>query len=111
VLVRIWRWRPVMRPRATMSAITPTTTPSTEMAEMTEMKACLRRAVRYRSAISSSYGIALTDARRGRRGFAEAAENEMGARADQSGHLVALVAFHASAFSARSLRPRRELAG
>jgi hypothetical protein len=29
-----------------MSAITPTTTPSTEMAEMIEMKACLRRAVR-----------------------------------------------------------------
>ena len=29
-----------------MRAITPTTTPSIEMAEMTEMKACFRRAVR-----------------------------------------------------------------
>ena len=29
-----------------MRAITPTATPSTEMAEMSEMKACLRRAVR-----------------------------------------------------------------
>jgi hypothetical protein len=46
ILLRISFWRPVMRPRATMSAITPTTTPSTEMAEMIEMKACLRRAVR-----------------------------------------------------------------
>ena len=35
-----------MRPSATISAITPTTTPSTEMAEITEMKACFRRAVR-----------------------------------------------------------------
>ena len=35
-----------MSPRAMKSAMTPTTTPSIEMAEMTEMKACLRRAVR-----------------------------------------------------------------
>ena len=46
-----------MSPSATISAMTPTTTPSTEMDEMTEMNACLRRAVRYRSATRSSKGI------------------------------------------------------
>ncbi len=35
-----------MRPRAIRSAITPTPTPSIEIPEITEMKACLRRAVR-----------------------------------------------------------------
>ena len=56
ILLRISFCRPVMRPSATMSAITPTTTPSTEMAEMIEMKACLRLAVRYRRAINNSNG-------------------------------------------------------
>jgi hypothetical protein len=45
-MVRIPRCSPVMSPSATMSAMTPTTTPSTEMAEITEMNACFRRAVR-----------------------------------------------------------------
>src|SRR4029078_11618471 len=54
---RISRWRPVMSPSATISAMTPTTTPSTEIAEITEMKACFGRAVRERSAIRSSKGI------------------------------------------------------
>ena len=44
--VRISPCRPVMSPRAMRSAITPTATPSTEMPEIREMKACFRRAVR-----------------------------------------------------------------
>ena len=43
---RISDWSPVMRPRAISTAITPTATPVTATAEMTEMNACLRRAVR-----------------------------------------------------------------
>ena len=38
--------RPVISASATISAITPTATPSVEMSEISEMNACLRRASR-----------------------------------------------------------------
>src|SRR5690606_35794246 len=41
---------PVISASAMMTAITPTPTPRTETAEIREMKACRRRAVRYRRA-------------------------------------------------------------
>jgi hypothetical protein len=44
--LRMSACRPVISPSAISSAITPTATPSTEIAEISEMKACLRRAVR-----------------------------------------------------------------
>src|SRR5512134_2377528 len=44
-----------MRPRAMSTAMTPTATPITATPEMSEMKACFRRAVRYRSATLSSH--------------------------------------------------------
>ena len=43
---RISDCSPVISPSAISTAITPTATPSTATAEITEMKACFRRAVR-----------------------------------------------------------------
>ena len=43
-----------MSASAMSSAMTPTATPSTEISEISEMNACLRRASRYRSATNSS---------------------------------------------------------
>ena len=52
-------WRPVMSASTTRSAVTPTATPMPEMSEITEMKACFRRARRYRTAMNSSNGSPL----------------------------------------------------
>src|SRR3954470_18232816 len=48
--------RPVMTASAMTTAMTPTVTPTVEISEITETKACLRLASRYRSAIWSSKG-------------------------------------------------------
>src|SRR3954462_11409410 len=48
---------PVINASATISAITPTATPSVEIREISEMNACLRLASRYRMATNSSKGI------------------------------------------------------
>ena len=45
-----------MRASAISSAMTPTITPRPEMNEMSEMNACLRRAIRYRNAMNDSNG-------------------------------------------------------
>src|SRR5690242_8642595 len=50
-------WRPLINAIAMISAATPTVTPSVEITEMSEMNACFRRAVRYRSATYSSKRI------------------------------------------------------
>jgi hypothetical protein len=49
--------RPVISASAMTSAMTPTVTPSAEISEMTEMKACFRLASRYLRAIWSSKGM------------------------------------------------------
>src|SRR5262245_25602793 len=50
-------WTPVISASAMTSAMTPTPTPRIETAEISEMNACLRRAVRYRRAMNHSNDI------------------------------------------------------
>src|SRR4029450_11802578 len=47
-------WSPGISAREMSRAITPTATPRTEISEISEMKACFRRASRYRSATNNS---------------------------------------------------------